>query len=106
MLYLRRLMPRLDIEPLRDGARLRIRRGYRVEDSIRLGPNEVHAFITHADGSIEDLGISHNLLNTDGRDLVAAALGAAGINNGSNTASATSATSQTDSGAAWTTNAD
>jgi len=97
------LRPRSEVEPLADGAILRILRGRRVEDSIRLGPNMVHAFITHADGSIEDLGISYNLLNTDGRDLVAAALGAAGINNGANVATGATATSLTDTGESWTT---
>lgn len=78
-----------------------IMRGRHVEDTIKLGPNVVHALITHADGSFEDLGLSHNLLNTDGRDLVAAAMGAAGP--AANTATGTAATSLTDSGEAWTT---
>lgn len=101
-LRLARLRPTIGLRPLGDGAIISITRGY-VRDVIRLGPNEVHAMITHADGSIDDLGISHNLLNTDGRDLVAAALGAAGVNNGANVATATSATSLTDTGEAWTT---
>jgi hypothetical protein len=67
------------VEPLADGAIIHIARNRdevrRVVDSIRLGPNEVHAFITHADGSIDDLGIAHNLLTTVGRDLEAAAVG-------------------------------
>lgn len=78
-----------------------IARGTHTQQLVRIGPNEVHAFITHADGSITDLGVSHNLLNTDGRDLVAAAMGAAGP--AANTATGTSATSLTDSGEAWTT---
>ena len=107
MQFLRRLrlVPRYEVQPLRDGARLLLYRGHRVEDTIRLGPNEVHASITHADGTITDLGISHNLLNTDGRDLVAAALGTPGINNGTNAASAMAATSLTDSGETWTVDA-
>lgn len=98
-----RSMPSTELVPLRDGALVRILRRGQLADAIRLGPNHVHAFITHADGSITDLGISRNLLNTDGRDLVAAALGAAGVNNGANVATATSGTSLTDSGEAWTT---
>lgn len=82
-----------------------IRRGRKVEQTIKLGPNMVHAFITHADGSITDLGIGHNLLTNAGRDLIAAAMGAAGINNGANVATGSSATSLTDSGEAWTTDA-
>jgi hypothetical protein len=90
--------------PLDDGALVEVRYGYhRVLDSIRLGPNHVHALILHPDGTFEDLGVSRNLLNTDGRDLVAAGLGAAGVNNGANVATATSATSLTDSGESWTT---
>lgn len=84
--------------PLPDGALLEIMRRGKVEDTIRLGPNEVHAFITHADGTITDLGISHNLLNTDGRDLVSAAIGAAGFGVSSTVATASSATSLTATG--------
>ena len=47
--------------------------------------------------------MSHNLLTTVGRDLLAAALGAPGINNGTNVATGSSATSLTDTGEAWTT---
>jgi hypothetical protein len=94
------------LAPKPDGAILDIlrrdhRQRERLVDSVRLGPNEVHAFITHPDGSVDDLGIGHNLLNTNGRDLIAAAMGAPGP--ASNTATATSATSLTDSGEAWTT---
>lgn len=89
--------------PLDEGAIVEILRKSKVQERIRLGPNEVHAFITHEDGSIDDLGISHNLLNTDGRDLVAAGLGAAGVNNGTNVATGSSATSLTDTGESWTT---
>ncbi len=97
------MKPTFRVIPLRDGAYVQRVRGYKTEETIRLGPNQVHAVITHADGSVTDLGISYNLLNTDGRDLVAAALGAAGVNNGSNVATGASATSLTDTGEAWTT---
>lgn len=95
--------PLIRAQALPDGALVSILRDRRVVDSFRLGPNEVHAAITHADGSITDLGIGHNLLNTDGRDLIAAGMGAAGVNNGANVATGSSATSLTDSGEAWTT---
>ena len=91
------------VRHLHDGAILHLVRDTKVEDTLRLGPNEVSAFIFHEDGSFTDLGVSHNLLNTDGRDLVAAALGAAGVNNGTNVATGSSATSLTDTGEAWTT---
>lgn len=77
-------------------------RGHQT-DVLRLGPNEVHAIITHPDGDTTDLGISHNLLTNAGRDLVADALGAKGP--AENAATATSATSLTDSGESWTTDA-
>ena len=102
LLRLARLRPLIGVRALDEGALVTVTRGY-VRDTIRLGPNQVHAVITHADGTITDLGISHNLLNTDGRDLIAAAMGAAGVNNGSNVATGSSATSLTDTGEAWTT---
>ena len=98
-----RLVPRYEVEPLADGALIHRIRGLRVEETIRLGPNHVHAAIIHPDGSVTDLGVSRNLLNTDGRDLVAAALGGVGINNGSNVATGATATSLSDTGEAWTT---
>lgn len=96
--------PRLEVvRHLSDGAILNLVRGRTVEDVLRLGPNEVSAFIFHEDGSFTDLGITHNLLTNSGRDLVAAALGAAGVNNNTNVATGSSATSLTDTGEAWTT---
>lgn len=92
---------RTNVIPLADGARLERTYGGRKHDSIRLGPNEVHAFITHADGSITDLGISHNLLTTAGRDLAAAAQGHSPMKGGALTAS--SATSATPAGGGMTT---
>lgn len=50
-------------------------RGPKRVASFRSGPNVVHAFITHPDGSIEDLGESHNFLTNDGRDWWSDALG-------------------------------
>ena len=94
-----RLLPHVEV---RDRAVL-IRRGHKTYDHIRLGPNHVHAVVIHPDGSYEDLGVSPNLLNTDGRDLVSASLGAPGVNNGTNVATGSSATSLTDTGEAWTT---
>lgn len=90
---------------LRDAATLAIMRGRTVEDTVRLGPNMVHALIIHADGSYTDLGVSQNLLTNSGRDLLAAAYGDAGRNNGANVATGSSATSLTDTGEAWTVNA-
>lgn len=84
--------------PLPDGALLEIIRRGRVQDSVRIGPNEVHAFITHEDGSIDDLGIGHNLMTNAGRDLFAAALGASGFGVSATVATATSATSLTATG--------
>lgn len=94
-----------DILGFRDVATIAITRGRTVEDVVRLGPNHVHAIIFHPDGTYEDLGVSRNLLTNAGRDLLAAAFGAGGVNNGSNVATGSSATSLTDTGEAWTTDA-
>jgi hypothetical protein len=87
------------IEPLKDGALIHIMHGRQIEETIRIGPNMVHAFITHADGSIEDLGISHNLFttaNNGGRDITSAAMGGrVGFGVSGTIATATSATSLT-----------
>lgn len=97
------------VEPLADGSRLHIHRGRRLIETIRLGPNDVHAFITHSDGSIDDLGISHNLLTTGsatGRDYFAAIGGGllpAG-GSGSPNITAVSTTAFTATGTPWTTN--
>lgn len=89
------------IEPLSDGALLHIfRKGKRIT-KLRLGPNQVHAFIRHRDGHVTDLGISENLLTNAGRDLWAAAFGHATHKAGVLTAS--SATSATPSGGGLTT---
>lgn len=103
LLRLLGLKPEVSRVALKDGAEIYIARGRYVAEPIRLGPNEVHAFITHPDGDITDLGVGHNLLTNAGRDLVADALGAVGVNNGTNVATAASGTSLTDSGEAWTT---
>jgi len=97
--------PTTSIVGVGDITTISIMRGRKTETRVKLGPNMVHAFITHPDGSITDLGISYNLLTNGGRDLLAAAFGAAGINNGTNVATGTSATSLTDTGEAWGTDA-
>lgn len=94
---------RTNVIPLADGARIVRRYGRQKMNSMRMGPNEVHAFITHADGSITDLGISFNLLTNTGRDLAANAQGHAAIKEGAFTAS--SATSGTPSGGGMTVDA-
>lgn len=93
----------LDGLGLRDAATLRIMRGRQVQDTLRLGPNEVHGMIVKPDGTIIDLGISHNLLTNTGRDLVAAGLGASGFGSSTEVATGSSATSLTDTGSSWTT---
>ena len=103
-----RTRPRYEVEPLADGALLRVVRGHRVIDTMRLGPNEVHAVITHADGTTTDLGISYHLLITasaGGRDHAAAALGGLLATGGQGSpATATGATSFTATATPWTTN--
>lgn len=89
--------------PNGDGATLEIMRGDVRERLIRLGPNSVHAFITHPDGSIKDLGISKNLLTNIGDMVLIGSMGGAIPAGGSGTPStAVGATSITATGAPWT----
>lgn len=95
--------PLTEITHLNDGAVLSITRGRKTETRLRMGPNSVHAFITHPDGSITDLGESHNLLTNIGRDWLAAAIGGFIPAGGAGSpATATSATSITATGTPWT----
>lgn len=106
------LPPTNSIVELSDGARLNILRpfsrdGHNIEmaidRSVRLGRNVVHAFITHADGSITDIGESVNLLTNIGRDVFHAWIGggipAGGIGS---PATAVGATSLTATATPWT----
>ena len=80
---------------------IQIIRGRQVESTVHHGPNHWHAMVIHPDGSYEDLGVSHNLLTTVGRDLIAAGYGNPTGKDGALTAS--SATSATPSGGGMTT---
>lgn len=97
-------MAQIDPVGLSDGAVVMLRRGRKSEQLVRLGPNEVHAVIIHADGEIEDLGVSHNLLTNGGRDLMAAAFGSAGFGVSATIATASSSTSLTATGTPFTSN--
>jgi hypothetical protein len=90
-----------------DGARLDITRevvksgSVLLAQTVRAGPNHVHAFITHPDGDVTDLGISTNLLTNIGRDWWAQSWGF--IPAAQNApATATTATSLTGTGTTWT----
>lgn len=96
-----RQKPTTRIETLDDGALVHLLRRGRVVDTLRMGPNEVSAYIFHPDGSVTDLGVSHNLLTNAGRDLSAAALGHAA--NKAGVLTAATATSATPSGGGLTT---
>jgi hypothetical protein len=67
--------PKIEVVNLDDGAIVRTMRGHHVSDAVRLGPNQVHFRVIHADGSVDDAAILRNLLTTVGRDLLAAAMG-------------------------------
>jgi len=86
-----------------DAATISIMRGRKVEESMRIGPNQVHAVIFHTDGSYTNLGIGHNLLTNSGRDLVSAGIGNFPGKDGALTAS--SATSATPAGGGMTVDA-
>jgi len=91
------------IAHISDYAVLSIIRGRKVDQEIKIGTNMVHAFITHEDGSIDDLGISHNLLTNIGRDWLADTMGGAIPAGGAGSpATATSATSITATSTPWT----
>lgn len=103
------MRPRIDIAALSDGALVRLMRGHRIADTLRLGPNEVHALIIHADGSVTDCGVSRNLIttaNNGGRDQAAAMLGGKlGFGVSGTIATASSSTSLTATGTPFTTDA-
>lgn len=103
LLRLIKSKPIVTTEALDDGAIVRISRDGRAMESFRLGKNHVHAFITHADGDITNIGISENLLTNGARDLAHEALGQRPLKEGA--ATATSATSMTPSGGGLTTDA-
>lgn len=94
--------PMVEVVGLRDSAEVVIRRGRIAEQSVHMGPNDVHAVVIHPDGSYDDCGVSHNVMttaNNGGRDQIAAMLGGKlgfGIN--TTIATASSATSLTATG--------
>lgn len=88
-------MTQIETVGLDDGALVSIRRGRVISQLVRLGRNDVSAVIVRSDGSVEDLGVSHNLLTNTGRDLMAAAMGSAGFGVSATIATASSSTSLT-----------
>lgn len=70
--------------------------------TLRLGPNHVHAFITHPDGTLTDLGVSKNLLTNIGRDVVASWMGAFIPAAQNAPATTVTATAVTGTGTTWT----
>lgn len=74
---------------------------FEVARRLRCGPNHVHAFVTHPDGTLTDYGLSPNLLTNIGRDWWSGQWGfIPTAQNGP--ATATSATSVTGTGTTWT----
>jgi hypothetical protein len=107
----------VDMSP--DGSVVRVMAGARTADSFHIGPNDVSAIIVHnpgcahgvSDWEVEDLGISHNLLNTGagavaGRDQFAGSGGGVIPAGGSGSPfnGAPSTTSFTATGTPWTVN--
>lgn len=99
---------KLVMRHLNDGAVMRIFRprlksGTRDEwKRFRVGPNYVHAFITHADGDITDIGVSKNLLTNIGRDIVSSWMGAFIPTAQNAPATAVSTSAVTGTGSTWT----
>lgn len=101
------VLPPANIMHFNDGALVELKRGRKTESTLRLGPNEVYAFITHEDGSVDEIGTSFNLITNGGIDYVAYALGGKlgyGTGTASGLATGSSGTTLTDSGASWTVN--
>lgn len=97
------MQPKLSLARFGDITSISIDRGREVREIMRMGPNMVHAAITHPDGTITDLGISHNLLTNIGRDWLSDVLGGAIPAGGAGSpATATSATSITATATPWT----
>lgn len=105
------LKPETGITHFDDGALLGIFRrrpksGTIVTDrAVRMGPNCVHAFITHPDGTVDDLGVSFNLLTNIGCMVLIGSVGAdnpAGNTLASNVSTGISSTSVTGTGSVWT----
>lgn len=71
---------------------------------VRLGPNRVHLFCNHADGSFTDYGVSHNLLTNIGCMVLLGQFGnqPAGNTLASNISTGTSGTTITGTGSVWT----
>lgn len=103
------IKPETSVVHFNDGATISINRqriksgSICAENRLRLGPNAVHAFITHPDKTVTDLGISCNLLTNIGRDVFCQWVGGAAPAGGvGSPATATSATSITATGTPWT----
>ena len=105
------LKPVTVVRHLNDGAYLLMQRAKRkgmrsamaLEKCIRMGPNHVHAFITHPDGTITDCGVSKNLLTNIGRDWLCQAIGGVIPGGGAGSpATAATGTSITATGTPWT----
>jgi hypothetical protein len=90
-----------------DGALLLVERGRSKSGTrdvirrLRMGPNHVHAVVTHPDGTVDDLGISINLLTNIGRDWWSQLYGFIPPAQGT-PATAVTATSLTATGTPWT----
>ena len=95
--------PQMEVMGVSDHAVISIMRGRKLQQTLKLGPNMVHAIITHPDGSTTDLGMSHNLLTNIGRDYLADAMGGAIPAGGAGSpATAATATSITATATPWT----
>lgn len=99
------------IKRIDDDLRAMVTRGRFMGEKLSFGPNFVHAAILRgpsgefgAPGTAEDLGWSHNLKTTVGMDWLHNTMGGL-LGIGDNTATASSATSITKTGAGWTSDA-
>lgn len=102
--------PKKRVRLLDDGAfidlvRTKAKSGSRFLDrTVRIGPNHVHVYITHKDGTVTDLGVSKNLLTNIGRDWMSQALSQVitGVVQNAPATSTTTSTTITGTGSTWT----
>lgn len=105
----RLLWPEKKVEHFNDGALLTIERRRAKSGSVytdrrvRLGPNHVHVYVTHADGTIDQESHGYNLLTNIGRDVWSGWMGGFIPAGGAGSpATAVTATSLTATGTPWT----
>lgn len=95
--YTKRVHDGLNLNIMRHNRRGRVY----IQEKLRVGPNSVHAYITHLDGSITNIGTSQNLLTNIGRDWWAQQFGKI-VTAQNGPATTVTGTAVTGTGTSWT----